>query len=157
MGALTDALILASLQDPVPAARLECTAAQSIATSTTTQVGMNQVAFDTSGSAIADATNDWLLCNRTGIWLISAYLRFANVNSTAERNIFIGVNGSGTRIGSTNANINSAGQALSVSSIYRLGVGDTVALWAWQATGAALNTDASLGNTFLAAVYLGAG
>ena len=157
MGALTDIALLAQLQNPVLGARIECTAAQSISSSSTTQVGMNQVQFDTTGGAMADTTNDWLLIPQTGIWIVSAYLRFANVNSTAERNLFVGVGSTSPRIGSANGSLSTAGQALSVSSIYRLGKGDTLIAYCWQATGSALNTDPSLGNTYLAAVYLGPG
>jgi hypothetical protein len=156
VGALLDAAVLAQLQNPITAARLECDAVASISSSSTTQLGFNIVAFDTSGGAIADPTNDWLLINRTGIWIVEAYCRFASTSSTAERNLFVGLNGTGTRICSANSGL-AGGQALNVSSIYRLGVGDVLQAFVWQSTGATLGTDPSFGHTALAATYLGAG
>lgn len=157
MGALLDAAMLAALQDPIPSARIESSTAQSIPNAALTQLTFDTVAFDTTGGSMGDVTaNNWILIPKTGIYIATAYLRLSSTASTAERNMSIGVNGSGTRIGAATTSLSGA-DAMCVSAVYRLGKGDNVQMFVFQATGAAVNTDTGTGYPALAVAWIGNG
>lgn len=154
MGALLDAALFAYGQNPTSAARMYQTAAQTIGTSANTTVTFGAVDYDTSGTSIADLTNNRLIANRTGVWIVSFGMRFASNASTAERAIGIYRNGTlSDRV--TGANGYGTYQVLVCTTALRMCTGDYIQALAWQATGGNLNTDLSLEPCQLVMVYTG--
>jgi hypothetical protein len=154
VGALLDAALFAYHQNPLPAARMYQSSAQTVGNATNTTINFDTIDYDTSGTAIADVTNDRLIANRTGIWVVSFGMRFQSNASTAERAIGIYRNGS-TSDRVTGSNGYGTYQVLVCTTTLRMCTGDYIQALAWQATGGNLNVDLSLEPCQLTAVYAG--
>ena len=155
MSGLLLAGLIAQLQSPNPAARMTQTGtAQTVGNTTNTLCTLNTVDYDTSGTAIADTTNNRMIINRTGLWTVSIGMRFQSNASTAERAIAVWRNNVNTdRV--CGANGYGSYQVLSATSTVRLCTGDMLYFYLWQATGGNLNVDLSLEPCQMSAVWVG--
>lgn len=99
-----------------------------------------------------DSTNNRFVIPKDGRYAISAAVRF-NTNATGARGVSLIVNG--VSIGWNLGAASSIGVGPSVTRFKKLSAGDTVAMQAYQASGAVLALDGSALGTFLDVTYIG--
>lgn len=158
MGSLLDIALYAASQNPDPAARIYSTTAQTVGTANLTTAVYQSIDFDTSGSLIADLTNNRLIATRTGIWTIAANARFASSTTAGPRALILCRSGNTSdRLGNdSSSEADTFGTLLSASAVVRLAAGDYVQALLYQVIGANLATDvAYAGSNCLAMTFNG--
>ncbi|SDZ59111.1 hypothetical protein SAMN05216215_11206 [Saccharopolyspora shandongensis] len=98
---------------------------------------------DVSSTAVGNGTEFTL--NRTGLWQLSANIRFVSTGSAAERAVAIAGSPTASRYAQAASDQTGEPCSLSCTTTRRFNAGDKVSMWAYQNTGAAVNLD-QLGN-----------
>lgn len=121
-------------------------AAQSVPASTDRRIHLPDAWYTSDDVSVAavDSGTEFTL-NRAGLWHLEANMRFVSSASAAERSIAIAGAPTTTRYAQDGNDQTGEASSFSCSTTRRFAAGDKVSLWAWQSTGASLNTD-QLGN-----------
>ncbi len=131
---------------PVPAVRAFNSSAQSLATSTTTALVFDSTRYDSFPTQHSNAANkSRLTCTVAGLYRITGQVRFA-ASTSGDRQLGIRLNGATfLAFTSTPSTLTASVWANTITTEYRLSIGDYVELTAMQNSGLALNVD-SAGN-----------
>jgi len=135
-------------------ARYYQNSAQSIPNATDTDITFESTAYSTADVTKAAGHNNFTI-NRFGLWMISASFRIASGGSTAERHIFLSVNGTGfsNRIAGATANTNGI-CSLDVACAARLAVNDVIRASFYQNSGGALSGSVSGQSSFISLTWI---
>lgn len=121
----------------------------SVASGTFTTVPLNNgVTLD---QVTWDNTNSRYVVNKDGRWIVAGGVRY-NASATGTRGIQLVINGVARAI--TVEPAGSIGTGPTMTRVFKLAAGDTVALQVYQNSGAALATDGSTG-TYLDVAFMG--
>ncbi len=131
-------------------ARYEQKVAQSCANATDTKLKFETAATTCDDVTASGTGNTDFALNRTGVWLITASMRWVS-GTTGERHLFLSTGVvlstfENRFAGSTSGNVGAVPISQSVSSLLRISVpGASVFVGCWQNNGGALNTDVAFG------------
>jgi hypothetical protein len=122
----------------LPHVRAYNSADQSIPTSVVTVLAFNSERWDNPSNDQHDpvTTNSRLTARTAGLYTITASVAWTS-NSTGQRSLYIRLNGA-TRLAGQSAQANGTSEG-TVTTQYRLAVGDYVEATTWQSSGIALN------------------
>lgn len=126
-----------------PAARVFNSVAQSIATVTNTILTFDSERFDTDAIHSTTATTSRLTATTAGVYAISASIEWASVAATDPRHIRLKLNGLTDIAKSRTAAPGGAVHEQSITTLYKLAAGEYVEVEVRQASGGALNVQAS--------------
>lgn len=127
-----------------PKCRAYHSTTQSLTTATLTALAFNSERWNTDTMHNTVTNNSRLTCKTAGLYRITAHVQFAT-NATGERTVHLRVNGLVFIASQGGAPNPTAGNAtnITVSDEYPLAVNDYVEVLAFQASGGALNVNAS--------------
>ena len=126
-----------------PACRVFNSSAISVATGALVLLTFNSERFDNDGIHSTTTNTGRLTCVTAGAYLITGAFSFAASAAGSQRSGLVRLNGV-TQIGNLDAQRNGASAtSLTISTIYKLAVGDYVELGVFQDTGGSLNVNAS--------------
>lgn len=132
-------------------------AAQSIPTSAWTILSWDTEEIDNNAMHSATTNNHLITVQTTGLYLISALLKFAT-NATGRRGLYISnyVSGvTGVMLDARVAAVSGETTSISASCLKQLTAGDLIWMSAYQDSGSALNTYNGVEHSFLSLVKVG--
>lgn len=140
-----------------PACRVYHNANQSIAASTETTLAFNSERFDTNTMHDTVTNNSRITINTAGVYVVTASVAFAAGTGTWTSYATIRVDGTTTIASQQHLAPTTLGTNISLSTIYKLSVGQYLEVRVWQNSGTInVNTVAQLSPEF-SAIWAGLG